>query len=186
MAMALEIGLDFLYCKSGRGVIYFLILSGGTHMSKHFFPLRLEIIFIMLFLLVSCAPAAPTEAAPPESAPTNVPSSIQNPTATPVPEIVVGVVEVDILNVREGPGTSYPILSSLAKGEMFYILGEVTNNTNNKWLLIDPSKGPFGWVIGDQSYVSIQQEIVDLATYLIWQKNVEDSKALLVISTASP
>jgi uncharacterized protein YgiM (DUF1202 family) len=88
---------------------------------------------------------------------TNIPANIENPTSTPIPEIVVGVVVVDILNVREGPGTSYPILSSLAKGDKFYILGDVTNNTNNKWLLIEPSEGSFGWVIGDQSYVNVQQ-----------------------------
>jgi hypothetical protein len=73
----------------------------------------------------------------------------------------------------------------LNKGEKIYILGDVMNNTNNKWLLINPSDGSFGWVIGDQSSVTIQREIVDLATYLIWQKNVADGKALLVISTAS-
>ena len=93
---------------------------------------------------------------------------------------------VDTLNVRERPGTNYPIVSSLVKDQRFYILGEVTNTPNNKWMLIDPSKGVFSWVIGDQSYVTVQHEIVDLATYLIWQKNVEDSKARLVISTASP
>ena len=84
------------------------------------------------------------------------------------------------------PGTSYAIVVPLNKGEKIYILGDVMNNTNNKWLLINPSEGSFGWVIGDQSYVTIQREIVDLATDLIWQKNVEDGKALLVISTTSP
>ena len=155
-------------------------------MSKQFSPLKLDIVLSMLLLIVSCAPAATSEATQPSLAPTNVPSNIQNPTATPIPEIIVGTVEVDILNLREGPGTNYPIVSSLNKGEKFYVLGDITNNTNNKWLLIDPSEGVFGWVIGDQSYVTIQPEIVDLATYLIWQKNVEDSKARLVISTASP
>lgn len=155
-------------------------------MLKQIFPLKLEIILIILVFLVGCAPAATSEVTQPTSAPTNISANLQNPTSTPIPEIVVGVVVVDILNVREGPGTSYPILSSLAKGDKFYILGDVTNNTNNKWLLIDPSEGPFGWVIGDQSYVRVQQEIVDLATYLIWQKNVEDSKELLFISTPSP
>jgi uncharacterized protein YgiM (DUF1202 family) len=155
-------------------------------MAKPFFLFRLEIVLMMLLLLVSCAPAATSTLSPPTSAPTDLPADLENPTATPIPEIVVGIVVVDILNVREGPGTSYPIVSSLTKGEKFYILGDVTNNTNNRWLLIDPSEGSFGWVAGDQSHVTIQQEIVDLATYLIWQKNVEDSKALLVISTASP
>jgi uncharacterized protein YgiM (DUF1202 family) len=155
-------------------------------MSKQFFPRRLDIALIMLLLLVSCAPAATSEATQPSLAPTNIPANLPDATTTPVPEIVVGVVVVDTLNIREGPGTNYPIVSSLAKGQKFYILGDVTNNSNNKWLLIDPSAGVFGWVIGDQSYVTIQHEIVDLATYLIWQKNVEDSKARLVISTPSP
>lgn len=154
-------------------------------MLKHVFPIR-SVIFLIVVLLIGCAPAATSE--PTQSDPTAIEpdSNFQNPTSTPIPEIVVGVVVVDALNVREGPGTSYPVVSSLVKDETFYILGEVTNNTNNKWLLIDPSQGPFGWVTGDQSYVTIQHQIVDLATYLIWQKNVEDSKSLLIISTASP
>jgi hypothetical protein len=175
-------------CIFNRVQISFIsnFLSGGTNMSKQLFPRRLDIVLIMLLLLVGCAPAATSEATQPALAPTNIPANLPNPTATPVPEIVVGVVVVETLNVREGPGTNYPIVSSLANGEKFYILGDVTNNTNNKWLLIDPSNGNFGWVTGDQSFVAIQKEIVDLATYLIWQKNVEDSKALLVIATASP
>lgn len=152
-------------------------------MKTQFSPLRLEIILIMFVFLVSCAPGATAEA--PQSMPTDNPANAQNAIATPIPEIVVGVVVVDTLNVREGPGTSYPIINSLANGAKFYILGDVTNNTDNKWLLIDSSTGSFGWVIGDQSYVTIQRETVDLATYLTWQKNVDDSKALLVISTPS-
>jgi uncharacterized protein YgiM (DUF1202 family) len=148
-------------------------------MKTQFFPLRRGIILILFVFIVSCAPGA-------TAIPTDNPANAQNATATPIPEVVVGVVVVDTLNVREGPGTSYPIVRSLAKGEKFQILGEVTNNTSNKWLLIDPSTGSFGWVIGDQSYVTIQHETVDLATYLNWQKNVDNSKSLLVISTASP
>jgi len=83
----------------------------------------------------------------------------------------VGVVEVDLLNIRERPGTNYPILNSLAKGEKFYILGEVVNSTSNTWLLISSSADSLGWVIGDQTYVTLQKETVDLSTYLIWQKN---------------
>ena len=49
-------------------------------------------------------------------------------------------------------------------------IGEVVNSTNNKWLLISLSPDSFGWVIGDQTYVTVQQETVDLSTYLIWQK----------------
>jgi len=98
----------------------------------------------------------------------------------------VGVVEVDLLNIREGPGTNYPILNSLAKEEKFYVLGEVVNSTGNKWLLIRSSPDSFGWVIGDQTYVMVQKETVDLSTYLIWQKNIESAKSVLSALTPTP
>lgn len=155
-------------------------------MAKQIFSCRFGIIMIGVLILVSCAPASPSAVAQPTLAVVDTPTTAQIAAPTPIPEIIVGVVEVDTLNIREGPGTSYPIIKSLTKGEKFYILGDVTNNTNNKWLLINPSEGSFGWVTGDQSYVTIQKEIVDLSTYLIWQKNVEDAKAALVTATASP
>jgi uncharacterized protein YgiM (DUF1202 family) len=95
-------------------------------------------------------------------------------------------VVVDLLNIREGPGTSYPILGSLDQDEKFYIPGEVVNSTNNRWLLISPSENSFGWVIGDQTYVTVQKEIVDLSTYLVWQKNVDAAKSVLIRLTATP
>lgn len=157
-------------------------------MTKQVFLLRLGIFFIGILFLVSCAPVATSIGTTPTLPPTNTAPAVigQNSTTTPVPEVVVGVVEVDLLNIREGPGTNYPILSSLAKGEKFYILGEVVNNTNNKWLLISPSDDSFGWVIGDQTYVTVQKEIVDLSSYLIWQKNLEAAKSVLIALTPTP
>ena len=154
-------------------------------MPKNFLFFKLVIICILF--LVACTATAPATQKPVvEPTLTQVPVNTQIPTSTPIPEIIVGVVEVDLLNIREGPGTSYPILNSLNKGEKFYILGEITNNTNNKWLLINPSEATFGWVIGDQTYVTIQKELVDLSTYLIWQRNVENAKSTLLAVTASP
>ncbi|RPJ23659.1 MAG: SH3 domain-containing protein [Chloroflexi bacterium] len=149
-------------------------------MLKHF-------LLIVVLFLVSCTSTA-TSAAPqsPQSTSTKAPTNTQIPTSTPIPEITIGVVEVDILNIREGPGTSYPTIGSLTKGEKFYVLGDVTNSTNNKWLLVSPSNNSFGWVIGEQTYVTVQKEIVDLSTYLIWQKNVDDAKLALITLTATP
>ena len=96
------------------------------------------------------------------------------------------MVEVDLLNFREGPGTNYPILGSLLKGEKFYILSEVVNSTNNTWLLINPTPDSFGWVIGDQTYVTVQKEIVDLSSFLIWQKNIDTAKSILAALTPTP
>ena len=157
-------------------------------MTKHLILSRFGIIFIGILLLVSCAPVATTVGTTPTAQPTGTPTAatVQIATETPVPEVEVGVVEVDLLNIREGPGTNYPILGSLAKGEKFYILGEVVNNTNNKWLLISPTADSFGWVIGDQTYVTVQKEIVDLSSYLIWQKNIDTAKSILAALTPTP
>ena len=158
-------------------------------MAKSKFFSRVGIIFIAIILHVSCAPVATTVGTTPTSAPTNTTSIVQaepNFTATPIPEVTVGEVVVDLLNIREGPGTNYPILGSLTKGEKFYILSEVVNTTSNKWLLISPSDKFLGWVIGDQTYVTIQQETVDLSTFLIWQRNMEAAKSVLSALTPTP
>ena len=157
-------------------------------MAKQFYFLRLGILFAGILVLVSCAPIATSIGTTPTLAPTNTAPAIavQDSTATPIPEVTVGVVVVDLLNIREGPGTSYPILGSLNKDEKFYILGDVVNSTNNRWLLISPSESSFGWVIGDQTYVTVQKEIVDLSTFLIWQKNIETAKSVLIALTATP
>ena len=155
-------------------------------MAKCYFPAWLAILFIGILFVVSCAPVATTVGTTPTFPPTNTSPAIQNPTETPIPEVTVGVVVVDLLNIREGPGTNYPIVGSLSKDEKFYILGDVVNSTNDHWLLISPSENSFGWVIGDQTYVTVQKEIVDLSTYLIWQKNIDTAKAILSALTPTP
>jgi uncharacterized protein YgiM (DUF1202 family) len=157
-------------------------------MTKHLFFPRFRILYIGILLLVSCAPVATTVGTTPTAQPAGTPTAptVQIATETPIPEVEVGVVEVDLLNIREGPGTNYPILGSLAKGEKFYVLSEVVNNTNNKWLLISPTTDSFGWVIGDQTYVTVQKEIVDLSSFLIWQKNIDAAKLILAALTPIP
>ena len=157
-------------------------------MTKRLSQLRRRILFIGLLFLVSCAPVATTVGTTPTPAPTNTAPAVEtiSSTSTPIPEVEVGVVEVDLLNIREGPGTNYPILSSLARGEKFYILGDIVNSTNNTWLLISSTPDSFGWVIGDQTYVTVQKEIVDLSTYLIWQNNIDTAKSILAALTPTP
>ena len=152
-------------------------------MTRHFLSLKSQIMLILVFSLVGCTSPNTSVASQPVSVDNPNPEAL---TSTPVPEIMVGVVNVDILNIREGPGTSYPIVGSLNKDEKFPILGEMTNSTSNKWLLISVTDNSFGWVTGDQSYVTVQKETVDSDTYLTWQRNVEASKSVLITPTASP
>ena len=158
-------------------------------MARQFFPFTFGLLLIAILLLVGCTPAATSIGTTPTLPSTNTAvAPVQNSslTETPIPEVEVGVVEVDLLNIREGPGTNYPIVSSLNKGEKFYILGEIVNSTSNKWLLISSSPDSLGWVIGDQTYVTVQRESVDLSTYLIWQKNMEAAKSVLSALTPTP
>jgi uncharacterized protein YgiM (DUF1202 family) len=152
-------------------------------MSKYF-------LFVVVLFLVGCANISPmTDTAPP---PTNIPTDIptetkiQIPTSAPSSEVTVGVVVVDVLNIREGPGTSFPTVGSLNRDEKFYILGERINNTNNKWLLISLSDNSFGWIAGDQSFVTFQKETVDFNTYSTWQKNKEAAQSVLATFTSNP
>ena len=160
-------------------------------MTKRLFLPRLGFLFLGILFLVGCAPVATTVGTTPTPAPTPTqtalaPAIVQVSSATPIPEVEVGVVEVDLLNIREGPGTNFPIVASLARGEKFYILGEVVNSEGNRWFLVSAYTDTFGWVTGDQSYVSVQKEIVDLSTYLIWQNNIETAKSILSALTPTP
>lgn len=148
-------------------------------MSKYF-------LLVAVLFLAGCASKSASPV--PASQPTAVKASldVQNSTATPVPEIEVGVVVVDTLNVREGPGVNFPTVGSLNQNEKFYILGETVNSTNNKWLLITLSDNSLGWVTGDQSYVALKKEAVDAETFSTWQKNKEAAQAQLLIPVTSP
>lgn len=141
-------------------------------------------LFIAVLFLVGCAPANGDAASDPTTVKTSL--DTQSITPTPIPEVTVGIVEVDLLNIREGPGTSYPTLGTLEKGEKFYVLGDAMNSTNNRWFLISLPNNTFGWVIGDHSYVTVQKEIVDFATYSTWQKNVIAAKSASLTATTSP
>ncbi|HJV31600.1 MAG TPA: SH3 domain-containing protein, partial [Bacillales bacterium] len=51
------------------------------------------------------------------------------------------IISVDAVNIREGPGLSYPLLTQVNKGDKFPILIE-----NGDWSKLQLSKGKSGWV----------------------------------------
>ncbi len=138
-------------------------------------------LLIAVLFLASCAPKNTSAVSQATSVKTSL--DTQSSTAISNPEIEVGVVVVNVLNVREGPGTSFPAVGSLNKGEKFYVLGETTNSTNDKWLLISLPDNSFGWIVGQQSYVAVQKQTVDPDTYSTWQKNVAAAKSLIPVTS---
>jgi hypothetical protein len=68
-----------------------------------------------------------------------------------------GVVNVDALNLRAGPGTSYLVLRVLPEGHSLTLMGR---STDGLWLEVRQLSGPGGWVYA--SYVSTQTPIASL------------------------
>jgi Tol biopolymer transport system component len=65
------------------------------------------------------------------------------------------------LNVRSGPGVSYPAFDALAQGELVAVIGY---NVASDWWQIQLPDGRAGWVSGGAAYVAINGNPANLAT----------------------
>lgn len=61
------------------------------------------------------------------------PAVLSEPSATPTAELPQAIVDVDILNVRAGPGVEYPIVAEAERGRQFDIIGR---DGSANWLLV--------------------------------------------------
>jgi len=100
--------------------------------------------------IVAVAPTTPTPAptdTPIPSTNTPEPTDTQTPepaatetaTALPVPRVVAQ----SQANLRQGPGTAYPVVGSMAGGEQADVLGR---NAEGTWWQVDLTNGTEGWV----------------------------------------
>jgi uncharacterized protein YgiM (DUF1202 family)/type II secretory pathway pseudopilin PulG len=101
--------------------------------------------------LAPTLPPTPTLTDTPEPSPTALPptptiepatATLAPPTATPIPPIATMKI---IVNVRSGPGASYPLIGKLKKGDRRPILGK---SDDSKWWQI-PFENQLGWVAAD-------------------------------------
>jgi multidrug resistance efflux pump len=84
--------------------------------------------------------------------PANPPTLQPSPTATPTPAMQVEVLSWG-LNVRSGPGVTYPVVAHLAKGAVVDVL-EVDPSAG--WLRVPlPTAGQSGWITGSSTYVRV-------------------------------
>jgi hypothetical protein len=82
----------------------------------------------------------PTATQAPKQSPTSTISSLPD-------AVVVGAV----VNLREGPSTTYAVVTRLAAGDELRVIGQSGNNCG--WLKVDTSKGADGWISGDPTLV---------------------------------
>ena len=97
--------------------------------------------------------AAPVEAAP--AAEEATPTPEPEPTATPAP-VPAFVITQDIVNVRQGPGTTYGLVGSAATGTQLAITGK---NDAGDWWQICCVNGEPGWVFGQLGTASNTESV---------------------------
>jgi uncharacterized protein YraI/single-stranded DNA-binding protein len=84
------------------------------------------------------ATVAVTGTLTPTIQPTSLPQA-----GTPVPQGNTGTVTADALNVRSGPGTTYPAVTAIQYGASFVVTGE---NDGGDWLRVLLADGREGWI----------------------------------------
>jgi uncharacterized protein YgiM (DUF1202 family) len=137
---------------------------------------------------IDSPPAAIITVEPVVESPVQGPSAPPAPTAAPVeptitpqtePEVRVatGVVNVDSLNLRLGPGLDHVVVRLLHTGQELIILGR---NEKLDWLLVELPSGTQGWVYSE--YVNTPADIAELplreaygGAYIVEPAPVEDA-----------
>ena len=84
-------------------------------------------------------PSVPISTLPVVSAPTMPPPQATGAT---------GIVATGALNVRQGPGTAYQVITTVAQGQTVYLVGR---NNSGSWLLVTAPNGARGWA--NASYI---------------------------------
>ncbi|MCB0155747.1 MAG: SH3 domain-containing protein [Anaerolineae bacterium] len=94
--------------------------------------------------VAATAPAVASEAEPEEA---------EAPTPSPTPEIMVQA--LTNLNLRAGPGTSYPVVGSFPADSDLLLVGR---NEDSSWLVVENKSGESVWVTGDTDLVATETE----------------------------
>jgi hypothetical protein len=133
-----------------------LVLAGGS-ISRLFTNAPAPVYMVVTntptprYIVVTNTPTPPSYIVA-TTAPTDAPAPTQAPSLTPLPAATStsapprAVVTSDNLNVRSGPGTGYPILTALRRGDEVAVTGR---NAAGNWLQVLLAGGKQGWVWAD-------------------------------------
>lgn len=118
--------------------------------------------FVIMFILQNPSLLSPSNATPTLSALVNETPDILLAERTPVPNVpttapknqqATGTVNVQILNLREGPATSFEIVDRLQQDTQVVITGRLSDSV---WLKVTvPSIGKEGWVAAEYINASV-------------------------------
>lgn len=112
---------------------------------------------------VADAPAADAPAAEEPAAEEAADSPVEEPTPTPEPEPTATpepaprlFVDIDIVNVRQGPGTTYGLVGTADRDQELEIIGK---NEAGDWWQICCVNGEPGWIFGDLARVENTESV---------------------------
>ena len=93
--------------------------------------------------------ASPTQSPRPSPSPTPNASPTQSPRPSPSPTYRVELPSGGFLNMRQGPGISFPVVQRLQHGvDGVTLIGKPVTNASTRWQKIN-SRGVVGWVNAD-------------------------------------
>lgn len=72
---------------------------------------------------------------------------------------IIATVRPGALNIRKGPGTNYPVLTTARQGEQLLVVGQVNNCS---WLGIATRDGVIGFVAGNSQFVSLSASCANI------------------------
>ncbi len=105
--------------------------------------------------------ATPLPASDTPLPPTETPLPTDTPTSLPPTPLPTAKVMAKLLNLRAGPGTTYPIVATLKQGDVLTVLGRTPDNL---WIAVRASASVSGWCSAQSKYVSLSVEVGRLAT----------------------
>ncbi len=106
-----------------------------------------------MLVAVATLTSTPEPTAVPTSKPTIAPTDAPAPTEaadeSSAPTVVTGIVAVDTLNVRGGPGQAYESVTQLQKGEAVHILSRASAAGEEWWQAESPAGEWSGWLLAE-------------------------------------
>lgn len=128
-----------------------IVAEDGSFSATFTFPSDTRWASLPIVLVVAWSPATGVEITSafrviaPVQTPTPTPTLTPTPTPTPLPTTAANRATVTggVVNIRQGPGVVYPILTTAVRGDMLIVRGQ---NQAGDWLQIQLADGSLGWI----------------------------------------
>jgi len=172
--------------RAGLSVAYTLYGADGQKLAEQFAPLDNSAIAFPLQLTGETRVEASLRTANGSLIPLSVTGAIAGTAAAPTDSTAeaageqladVSVSASQIVNVREGPGTAYPVLGQLAPGNNYRVTGK---NQAGDWWQIDIGSEKKGWVINQLVTAAGSIDAIAVAT------DIPELSAVAIAAPAAP